>query len=170
MAISRILSPEFLRGDDHLSRPDFSERPMLFSWRRRPLQPSWCDDTRRSTPKFFGHAGPAVLLLFCLAPHGVFPAARITPRAVSSYLAFSPLPVLFSKNRRYHFCDTFRRRNLTNAAPASFTRHAAVWCSDFPLASLTTHQRSPAITLSLPRTETKERDRRYRRLLFAERP
>jgi len=54
MAISRILSPEFLRGDDHLSRPDFSERPMLFSWRRRPLQPSWCDDTRRSTPKFFG--------------------------------------------------------------------------------------------------------------------
>src|SRR5207237_8783096 len=51
-----------------------------------------------------GHAGPAVLLLFCLAPHGVFPAARITPRAVSSYLAFSPLPVLFSKNRRYHFC------------------------------------------------------------------
>ncbi len=37
-------------------------------------------------------AGPAVLLLFCLAPHGVFPAARITSRAVSSYLAFSPLP------------------------------------------------------------------------------
>src|SRR5437764_6296135 len=38
--------------------------------------------------------GPAVLPLFCLAPHGVFPAARITSRAVSSYLAFSPLPAL----------------------------------------------------------------------------
>jgi hypothetical protein len=37
--------------------------------------------------------GPAALPLFCLAPHGVFPASRITPRAVSSYLAFSPLPV-----------------------------------------------------------------------------
>src|SRR6266480_2478830 len=37
--------------------------------------------------------GPAALPLFCLAPHGVFPAPRIAPRAVSSYLAFSPLPV-----------------------------------------------------------------------------
>src|SRR5436190_23738303 len=64
--------------------------------------------------------GPAVLLLFCLAPHGVFPAARITSRAVSSYLAFSPLPALFSKNRRYRFCDTFRCPNLINAAPAVF--------------------------------------------------
>src|SRR3954469_21244431 len=38
--------------------------------------------------------GPAVLPLFCLAPHGVFRASQITPRAVSSYLAFSPLPDL----------------------------------------------------------------------------
>ena len=38
--------------------------------------------------------GPAALPLFCLAPHGVFPASRIAPRAVSSYLAFSPLPAL----------------------------------------------------------------------------
>jgi hypothetical protein len=36
--------------------------------------------------------GPAALPLFCLAPHGVFRASRIAPRAVSSYLAFSPLP------------------------------------------------------------------------------
>src|SRR5256885_11299121 len=93
--------------------------------------------------------GPAALPLFCLAPHGVYRAARITSRAVSSYLAFSPLPALFSKNRRYHFCDTFRRRNLTNAAPAFFTRHAAVWCSDFPLVSLTTPQRSSAIANNL---------------------
>jgi hypothetical protein len=41
-----------------------------------------------------GFGGPAVLPLFCLAPHGVFRASRITPRAVSSYLAFSPLPDL----------------------------------------------------------------------------
>src|SRR3954470_24204329 len=53
--------------------------------------------------------GPAALPLFCLAPHGVFRASQITPRAVSSYLAFSPLPALFSKNRRYVFCDTFRQ-------------------------------------------------------------
>ena len=88
---------------------------------------------------------PAVLPLLCLAPHGVFPASRITPRAVSSYLAFSPLPALLSKNRRSLFCDTFRHRNLSTAAPACSTRHAAVWCSDFPPANLTIHQRSSAI-------------------------
>lgn len=30
--------------------------------------------------------------LFCLAPHGVFPAPSVTLGAVSSYLAISPLP------------------------------------------------------------------------------
>jgi hypothetical protein len=89
--------------------------------------------------------GPAVLPLFCLAPHGVFRATRITSRAVSSYLAFSPLPALLSKNRRCLFCDTFRQRPLARTPPAFSTRHAAVWCSDFPPASLTTHQRSSAI-------------------------
>ena len=44
-----------------------------------------------------GKIGPAALPLFCLAPHGVFRASRIAPRAVSSYLAFSPLPVLDGK-------------------------------------------------------------------------
>src|SRR5947208_13741998 len=87
--------------------------------------------------------GPAALPLFCLAPHGVFPASRIAPRAVSSYLAFSTLPVpLLPKNRRCLFCDTFRHRNFAIAAPAYFTRHVAVWCSDFPLAS---HYGSTAI-------------------------
>src|SRR5207244_2182017 len=90
-------------------------------------------------------SGPAVLPLFCLAPHGVFRASQITLRAVSSYLAFSPLPALLSKNRRCLFCDTFRHRNFSIAAPAYFTRHAAVWCSDFPLANLAIHQRSSAI-------------------------
>src|SRR5437868_2853520 len=89
--------------------------------------------------------GPAVLPLFCLAPHGVFRAARITPRAVSSYLAFSPLPALLSKNRRCLFCDTFRQRPLSRTPPAYSTRHAAVWCSDFPPANLAIHQRSSAI-------------------------
>src|SRR5213082_1231199 len=97
--------------------------------------------------------GPAALPLFCLAPHGVFRASRIAPRAVSSYLAFSPLPVLFSKNRRYVFCDTLRQRPLRRTLPAYFTRHAAVWCSDFPPASsanagLTSDHLPSAINLS----------------------
>src|SRR6266487_1621000 len=89
--------------------------------------------------------GPAALPLFCLAPHGVFHASRIASRAVSSYLAFSPLPALFSKNRRCLFCDTFRQRPLSRMLPAYSTRHAAVWCSDFPPANPSVHQRSSAI-------------------------
>src|SRR6266705_3278460 len=83
-AVSRILSHSSLRakklGDDHLSHPAFAGRPIP---RLR--------DRDATNPRI---DGPAVLPLFCLAPHGVFPASRITPRAVSSYLAFSPLPDL----------------------------------------------------------------------------
>ncbi len=108
MAVSRILFPEFLRGDDHLSRPNFSERPI-----------PQLRDRDATNPRI---DGPAVLPLFCLAPHGVFPASRITPRAVSSYLAFSTLPVLLSKNRRCLFCDTFRHRSLSETAPVPPSR------------------------------------------------
>ena len=119
------------------------------------LRPPSCDDTRGSTPKGFGVYGPAVLPLFCLAPHGVFPASRITPRAVSSYLAFSTLPAprrgklrasLHCQRTGGVFSVTLSVTATPNAfgaaAPASFTRRAAVWCSDFPLASLSD---SPAI-------------------------
>jgi hypothetical protein len=130
-------------ADDHLSRPNFSERPVR-------LRASRCDDTR-------GLNGPAALPLFCLAPHGVFPASRIAPRAVSSYLAFSPLPVpLLPKNRRYLFCDTLRRRDFSIAAPAFSTRHVAVWCSDFPLASVAAYQRSSAIAINLTQSGTQK--------------
>jgi hypothetical protein len=73
-SVSRISS-----GRDHLSHPDFAERPAIFI------------AMMRQYPEI---DGPAVLLLFCLAPHGVFRAAQISSRAVSSYLAFSPLPAL----------------------------------------------------------------------------
>ena len=95
--------------------------------------------------------GPATLPLFCLAPHGVSRASRIAPRAVSSYLAFSPLPALFSKNRRYVFCDTFRQRPSrgcgTNVARVFY---AACCRMVFGLSSSEsrqreTHQRSSAI-------------------------
>src|SRR5437762_3342241 len=85
MAVSRILSPEFLRDDDHLSHP-----ALFLTKCRAPSEFSFA--MVRRYPRIFG--GPAVLPLFCLAPHGVFRASRITSRAVSSYLAFSPLPAL----------------------------------------------------------------------------
>src|SRR5947209_16686235 len=83
----------------------------ILSWMIIYLTPPWrgaqCDCSHRDATIPEDRNGPAALPLFCLAPHGVFRASRITPRAVSSYLAFSPLPALLSKNRRCLFCDTF---------------------------------------------------------------
>ena len=84
MAISRILSGQFLSQDDHLSLPTRNRGTRARSRGRGTVM--------RRYPRIF--IGPAALPLFCLAPHGVFRASRITPRAVSSYLAFSPLPAL----------------------------------------------------------------------------
>jgi hypothetical protein len=103
--------------------------------------------------------GPAVLPLFCLAPHGVFLASRITPRAVSSYLAFSPLPVpLLPKNRRCLFCDTFRHRNPAVAAlrrPRLLRGMLPYGVRTFlERAAKAAHQRSSAIGAE-PSTESK---------------
>jgi hypothetical protein len=81
MAISRILSQLFaskaLGMIIHLTRTSPNARRIFI---------------RRSATIPEDFIGPAALPLFCLAPHGVFRASQITPRAVSSYLAFSPLP------------------------------------------------------------------------------
>jgi len=63
----------------------------------------------------------------CLA--NCFASGELLPRLFT--LACTLLP----KNRRYLFCDTLRHRSFSTAMPACFTRHAAVWCSDFPPAS-----------------------------------
>ena len=62
----------------------------------------------------------------CLA--NCFASGELLPRLFT--LACTSLP----KNRRCLFCDTFRHRNFSTATPACSPRHAAVWCSDFPLA------------------------------------
>ena len=79
----------------------------------------------------------------CLANR--FASGELLPRLFN--LTCTSLP----KNRRCFFCDTFRHRDFTTAVPASFTRHAAVWCSYFPPANLAAHQRSSAIARSLAR-------------------
>jgi hypothetical protein len=131
MAVSRILSADFSAG--------------MIIYLTPPWRSARCDCSHRDATIPEDRSGPAVLPLFCLAPHGVFRASRIAPRAVSSYLAFSPLPALLSKNRRCLFCDTFRQRPLARTLPTFSTWHAAVWCSDFPPVSLAAHQRSSAI-------------------------
>src|SRR5213595_455836 len=89
----------------------------------------WCDDTRG----FYRAGCPSSVLsctawgFSCLANY--FASGELLPRLFT--LACTLLP----KNRRYLFCDTLRRRSFSTVTPACFTRHAAVWCSDFPPAS-----------------------------------
>ena len=77
-------------------------------------------------------------LLFGLAPDGVCPAPGVAARAVSSYLAFSPLPLnaaglaTTGPQGRYVFCDTFRPPGLATGSPPLFAGHPALWSSDFP--------------------------------------
>ena len=78
-----------------------------------------------------------------------FASGELLPRL------FTLTCTLLPKNRRCLFCDTLRHRDLATATPACFTRHAAVWCSDFPLASLAARQRSSAIVLVYHRLREK---------------
>ena len=76
--------------------------------------------------------------LFCLAPEWVYHAFIVTFEAVSSYLAFSPLPQ--ASPRRFIFCDTSRRAGLPQHSPA-FTGNPALRCPDFPLIPERTSER-----------------------------
>ncbi len=73
---------EIRRGGDHSSGPPIARR--LGAVYPRVAQ------ERRNDPTIAGRAGP--LLLFGLAPRGVYRAANIAVRAVGSYPAVSPLP------------------------------------------------------------------------------
>ena len=46
----------------------------------------------RKRPRHKRSGPDATRSLFCLAPHGVYPAPPVARRAVGSYPAFSPLP------------------------------------------------------------------------------
>src|ERR1051325_7837247 len=76
----------------------------------------------------------------CLANYSA--SGELLPRLFN--LACTSLP----KNRRCLFCDTLRQPQLTSESPACSTRHAAVWCSDFPLRIASERSSAIARTLS----------------------
>ena len=85
-------------------------------------------------PAFAGRiraGGPFPLL--CLAPHGVYPAPFLAVGAVSSYLAISPLPL--DKLGAVFFLRHFPSIPIFIGTSPSFDGHAALRCSDFPLAT-----------------------------------
>jgi hypothetical protein len=97
----------------------------------------------RKVPALSRRIGQATLaFLFCLAPHGVFRAPGLASGAVGSYPAFSPLPSSLRWSWRSILCDTIRRSRLSPPPPARSTRHAALWCPDFPLPEALRFQRA----------------------------
>ena len=126
MAISRILSGlNFFSRDDHLSHPGLRRTP--------DLAPSVARHVMRRYPRINRTGCPSSVLsctawgFSCLANY--FASGELLPRLFTLTCALLP------KNRRCLFCDTFRHRSFSTATPACSTRHAAVWCSDFPPAS-----------------------------------
>ena len=125
MAISRILSGRRGDQDDHLSLPIRNHGTRAQSRIRGTVVRRYPRIKRAGCP-------PSVLScttwgFSCLANH--FASGELLPRLFTLTCALLP------KNRRYLFCDTFRHRSFSTVMPASFTRHAAVWCSDFPPAA-----------------------------------
>jgi hypothetical protein len=160
MAISRILFPEFLRGDDHLSRPACAERPPNHRRRLYTAAIVWRDATipEDLAPNFSGAGGPAALPLFCLAPHGVFPASALARRAVSSYLAFSPLPNERSRAQKAvcflrHFPSRLPCENRARAFCAACCR-LVFGLSSGGSRKRGTRQRSSAIVRKIPHSGT----------------
>jgi hypothetical protein len=147
MAISRILSGQFLSRDDHLSLPSRNRRIGARSRNRGTVM--------RRYPRIKRAGCPSSVLsctawgFSCLANYSA--SGELLPRLFT--LACTLLP----KNRRCLFCDTLRHRSFSTVMPACFTRHAAEWCSDFPPASLAAHQRSSAIGLNLSQSGEHER-------------
>jgi hypothetical protein len=137
--------------DDHLSRCNCSQRPLA-----GPQSAIAATASRDATIPEDQRTGcpPSVLSctawgFSCLADCSA--SGELLPRLFN--LACASLP----KNRRCLFCDTFRQPRLGSGLPACFTRHAAVWCSDFPLASIAAPQRSSAIARNLPHPAAGER-------------
>src|SRR5436190_20504714 len=121
MAVSRILSGR--RGD----------RMIIYLTRISPNARCACAQRDATIPED-RRAGCPPSVLSCTA-WGFSCLANCSASGELLPRLFTLACTLLPKNRRCLFCDTFRHRNFTTTVPAYFTRHVAVWCSDFPPAS-----------------------------------
>ncbi len=140
MAISRILSWTIIHLSLAYARPPVN--------RDRRSKTAATAHVMRRYPGIHRTGCPSPVLsctawgFSCLANYSA--SGELLPRLFTLTCALLP------KNRRCLFCDTFRQSDLAIELPAYSTRHAAVWCSDFPLTNLAAHQRSPAIGARIP--------------------
>jgi hypothetical protein len=127
--ISRILSRAACSrrpGDDHSSPGGIAPAGGRLATRLRPIP--------GTGPGLASGAGQAAQRP-CLALHRMgFIVPRRSPAGRWAFTPpFHPCPgAQTSAPRRSVFCDTFHRPKLAPRPSASFSRHAALWCSDFP--------------------------------------
>jgi hypothetical protein len=88
---------------------------------------------KRHNPRTSG-GPPLNVLLFGLAPDGVYHAFPVTREAVSSYLAFSPLPAMAG--------GIFSVALSLGLPPVAVSDHPALRSSDFPPVRIHPDQRS----------------------------
>ena len=135
-ACARFEAP--LLGAEETRRPGFRRAFGVAAVRKPDSVP-----TVRRRPVGDGHSSGAVVAdrlvrpypgasggppapLFGLAPGGVCRAVPVTGDAVSSYLAFSPLPRAFAGG------GSFSVALSSGSPPPGVTRHLALWSPDFP--------------------------------------
>ncbi len=102
-----------------------------------------------STHNLAGHAHNGCLLE--IAHRRVYPALILTKQAVVSYTTISPLPVL--SKRRYFFCCTFRKKEVSLFFPKSYLVRLSPSVRTF-------------LSLHLPRKANAKSDRSARAVIY----
>jgi len=128
MAVSRILS-----GPQLSPEPG---RPFVLPRAFRSGQPLRAATITRRSPSAFASGSGRQPGSSCSVLHrmGFFVPPGSRPGRWALTPPFHPCLQAFA-GRRSVFCDTFRRPEFSLRPPARFTRHAALWCPDFPLSA-----------------------------------
>ena len=126
MAVSRILSGPRLAPEPG--------RPFVLPHAFRAGQPSRAATITRRSPSAFASGSGRQPGSSCSVLHrmGFFVPPDLRPGRWALTPPFHPYPPACA-GRRSVFCDTFRRPEFSSRPPARSTRHAALWCPDFPL-------------------------------------
>ena len=126
MAVSRILS-----GSQLAPEPG---RPFVLPRAFRAGQSLGTATNTRRSPSAFASGSGRQPGSSCSVLHrmGFFVPPNLRPGRWALTPPFHPYPPACA-GRRSVFCDTVRRPEFSSRPPARSTRHAALWCPDFPL-------------------------------------
>jgi len=126
MAVSRILSGPRLAPEPG--------RPFVLPRAFRAGQSLRTATITRRSPSAFASGSGRQPGSSCSVLHrmGFFVPPDLRPGRWALTPPFHPYPPACARGRSI-FCDTVRRPEFSSRPPARSTRHAALWCPDFPL-------------------------------------